>query len=433
MSSEGVSHGTSNSSHCTLCTSFNGYKFSLSDSSWILNRDVSIAVGISKEFLADRQYIGFVSTLANFAMYDSAHHAENLFFHYMALLRFANSKSIDAPLLIAYRQKIGKRREHYLYWIRILLRKWLGLGNVGVDEETVRLLDSWTLKGNIKGDAIKRQDPSSGALSDIELQGLLESSAQSYEQGLISITEFSLMALMAASGRRSVQLTSLKAKDIYFRRSKQGGRRYFVNVPRAKQRGTGFRAVFREVEVTKDLWLILNAQINYAVEVISSRLGEGLPKAYVPELPLYINEVHLSDLNSIDDLDRINQGDYLHMPTERVASLFKRTVEVVKFNSERTGRVLHLSPRRFRYTLGTRAAREGYGVLVIAELLDHSDIQNADVYTMNVPEYAARIDEAVGHQMAQYAQAFAGVLVDSKVFALRGDSRLFRPRNRNLW
>ncbi len=58
--------------------------------------------------------------------------------------------------------------------------------------------------------------------------------------------------------------------------------------------------------------------------------------------------------------------------------------------------------------------------MVIAELLDHSDTQNAGVYIENIPEHVESLDKAVGHQLARYAQAFAGVLVDAEVQANRG-------------
>ncbi|MCV4600508.1 recombinase, partial [Escherichia coli] len=86
-------------------------------------------------------------------------------------------------------------------------------------------------------------------------------------------------------------------------------------------------------------------------------------------------------------------------------------VEKSDIRSERTGELLHINARRFRYTTGTRAAREGFGELVIAELLDHADTQNAGVYIKNIPEHVKKLDEAVGFQLAPYAQAFVGALV----------------------
>jgi len=66
--------------------------------------------------------------------------------------------------------------------------------------------------------------------------------------------------------------------------------------------------------------------------------------------------------------------------------------------------------------------------LIIAELLDHTDDQNARVYTENVPEHVTAIDEAVARQLAPIAQAFSGVLVDRESDALRGSDPTSRIR-----
>jgi len=61
-------------------------------------------------------------------------------------------------------------------------------------------------------------------------------------------------------------------------------------------------------------------------------------------------------------------------------------------------------------------------------LLDHTDDQNARVYTENVPEHVDAINEAMARQLAPLAQAFAGVLVRSERDALRGDDPTSRVR-----
>ncbi len=67
--------------------------------------------------------------------------------------------------------------------------------------------------------------------------------------------------------------------------------------------------------------------------------------------------------------------------------------------------------------------------MVIAELLDHADTQNAGVYIENIPEHVENLDKAVGHQLARYAQAFAGVIVDNEVNAKRGNDLSSRIKN----
>ena len=48
--------------------------------------------------------------------------------------------------------------------------------------------------------------------------------------------------------------------------------------------------------------------------------------------------------------------------------------------SPRTGQLLTISPRRFRFTIATHMAEEGASLFHIAEVLDHSDTQNVRVY-----------------------------------------------------
>ena len=113
-----------------------------------------------------------------------------------------------------------------------------------------------------------------------------------------------------------------------------------------------------------------------------------------------------------------------------MSDVCKKIVSCVDLYSERTGKPLNISSNRFRYTTGTRAAREGFGEMVIAGLLDHTDNQNAGVYIENIPEHVEKLDEAVGQQMSRYAQAFAGVLVDREKDANRGDDLSSRIKAR---
>jgi hypothetical protein len=50
-------------------------------------------------------------------------------------------------------------------------------------------------------------------------------------------------------------------------------------------------------------------------------------------------------------------------------------------------------------------------VLVVAELLDHSDTQSAGIYVEATPQMLQRIYRAVAFQLAPLARAFAGTLI----------------------
>ncbi len=67
--------------------------------------------------------------------------------------------------------------------------------------------------------------------------------------------------------------------------------------------------------------------------------------------------------------------------------------------------------------------------MIIAELLDHTDTQNVEVYTKNTPEFAAKLDEKLGFLMAPYARAFLGIVVDKEKDAKRGDDLSSRIRH----
>ena len=68
--------------------------------------------------------------------------------------------------------------------------------------------------------------------------------------------------------------------------------------------------------------------------------------------------------------------------------------------------------------------------MVIAELLDHSDLQNARVYTRDHPNFRRKIDEAVGQQLAPLARAFAGTVVDREGDARHGNDPSMRVGRR---
>lgn len=138
-------------------------------------------------------------------------------------------------------------------------------------------------------------------------------------------------------------------------------------------------------------------------------------------MPLFVNP---NNALSAPGLAHHYTGNDLSRRMERISS-------VLKVHSERTARLVTASPRRLRYTRGTRAAMEGASELVIAELLDHSDTGNVGIYVEAVPEIVQRIDRGMAMHLAPLAQAFTGQLIDTEDEAARGNdptSRIVSPR-----
>jgi hypothetical protein len=224
------------------------------------------------------------------------------------------------------------------------------------------------------------------------------------------------------TGQRPVQISHLRLKDVLMKDSnKKEEPIYLLNMPRAKQRATKFRGQLKQFAVTEELWVILHAQAEHVVQSVEEALGFELPQMDKGELPLFPDLSAFSIVESPQQLRDSLKTDLLHIQILKVSAACKRIADEARICSERTGELLNISPVRFRYTTGTRAAREGFGVMVIAELLDHSNTESTGMYIKNIPEHVAKLDQAVGHSLAHYAQAFAGVLVDLESNAKRGN------------
>lgn len=404
-----------------------GYSFLLLDDKWELDKNVTVYAGQVANLLSEPTRSGFLRTLAFYAQVLSAHHAKNNLERLQHMLRSTGASEINDTVLINYRSMLTPATEWYLGTIRGFLRRWHRLGYPGVDKDVIRLLDGWVLKGNRKGDAVKRKDPEEGPLTDIELQAFNEGAVRAFEQNLIALPELAICLITSNTGRRPVQISHLRVIDILHGKNTKDEPSYLINVPRGKQ-GSGFRASFKPFAMTEELWTILSAQSKIAIKQIEACLGFELQDADRQQIPLFPDLDAAKSVSSPHEYRQLVKTDKLHIASAEVSDTLQFVVDVANIHSERTGEVLNINARRFRYTTGTRAAREGFGELVIAELLDHSDTQNAGVYIKNIPEHVKRLDEAVGFQLAPYAQAFAGVLVDSEGNAKRGDDPTSRIR-----
>lgn len=399
-----------------------GYWFNEDDPIWTLDKDNVVYVERFRVILNGDSVKGFLSTLANYARTMSSSHTRNIADRCLAMLRENGSDSITTTVLINYRAVLDRENEWKLGTIRGFLYKWHDLGYPGVGEDVVDLLKGWTLKGNIKGDAVKRLDPKEGPLTDNELLAFNEGVVRAFEQAQIRLSELALCLLLSHTGRRPKQITHTKICDLNGTKvNKKGEPMFLIHIPRAKQRGEVFRDSFKTFAMTLELWTVLNAQRKDAIASIEQILGYELHEVDRGALPLFPDLDAFKGIESVSELRSLLATDNLHQKSANVGLALKMVVFAAQIKSERTGELMDLAATRFRYTKGTRAAREGFGQMVIAELLDHTDIQNVNVYTQNVPEHAQALNKAMALQLAPYAQAFQGVLVDHESKAKRGE------------
>jgi integrase len=287
-----------------------------------------------------------------------------------------------------YREKIGM--ESYL---SAVLTRWTNLGLDGFSEDAVSLLKNRRKPGNVKGEAVRTLDPVNGPLTDYELQEFTAALNEAYSQGMVEDGLFYLSWLVVLTGQRVSQYCSLKVMDISAVQSENGDLKYQIQIPRAKQR----EEVLRESFLIKPLPLQFGESLlRYAERVRAEypELGENAPL-----FPTRDSRMTSRQLNS----NFIN-----HWEATSLGTHFRDELAKISPISPRTYEPMHLVVGRFRDTIGTRAAQEGYGELVIAEILGHIDTQNVGVYVAVIPEIAQRLDKILAKDLAPIANAFLG-------------------------
>lgn len=195
---------------------------------------------------------------------------------------------------------------------------------------------------------------------------------------------------------------------------------YVLRIPRAKQANAEARRdQFKDRLVTPSIGRLLVA---YAEDV----------RNRFEDVAEYSDDPTQAPLFPSRGVARLDRQDFKHHTDAagigiRITSIFRS----LKVYSERTGKPIRITSKRFRHTVGTAAAREGHGELIIAELLDHSDTQNVGVYVEAIPEIVERIGRAMDLRMAPLAHAFAGDVIQDESEAIRGNdptSRIVDPR-----
>jgi integrase len=316
--------------------------------------------------------------------------------------------AVELHHLINYRSKLDLTTEWKLALVRILLVDMVVLGYGGCSSEALRYLQDATIKGNIKGTSIRTRDPEGGAFSDTELLSIQAALNNAYSTGDIDLSMYSMVWLFLAYGARPIQIAALKEKDLLVSTDASGTRFYALNIPRAKQRGEGVRDSFKT--------RYCNKQVGQLIELLieSNRASKTDPEIADGEWPLFIG--------SRGDLP----GLLYHTSSHQLATRLMATL------GRLTG--LKTTAKRFRITLAQRAVDDGKDKYTVAELLDHSDTQNVEVYFEASPEMVERLDRHLAMDLAPLAQAFAGVLVLSEADARRGDdlrSRIYDKTLRN--
>jgi integrase len=342
----------------------------------------------------------------------STNHLQNMHFHFVRFARFLESTGknvidqIASTDLLNYKASLTEDKAWYLSALSGLLARWHRLGIPGVAGDAAELLGELRLKGNPHGVAVMTMDPVRGPFTNIEQEAIQAALHEAFANGSIDEGTYLLAWLLMALGARPAQYAALKVCDLTRSTSKEGDLAYTLRVPRVKQRRVNARGEFTERALIPQIGELLFA---YAQQIRSTFAGAMEDPDQAPLFPA----------TSQQGRKVSPPGFEFHDTAEGLSKKLSAALNALEVPSERIGGSLNVTPIRFRRTFGTRAAQEGHGELVIAELLDHSDTQHVGVYVASVPEIAERIDRAIAMQLAPLAQAFAGVLIENESQATR--------------
>ncbi|MGL1957888.1 MAG: site-specific integrase [Colwellia sp.] len=375
------------------------------------------------------------NALSFFAQRRSADYTYGLSYSLSLYIDETESDVINITSLLNFKASLSKSELYKFGVLRALLKKWYQLGYPGVNREIIDFIYQFKISGNKKGAAVKSLDPEKGPYSDIEFEAIRFKLDQFYAEGRVSLEEIVLSSLVIESGRRGIQISFLRIKDFVIDVNTLEQPFYSLNIPRAKQRNSSFRGQFKQFAMNEVLGCLTELYIEEMKETLFSKLKNKLTKDEFLELPLFPNVKMLFELDNSELLVEALPSRELHRKSSLINELLVYTVKKLGIISERTSEPLKISCVRFRYTLGTRASREGYGKSIIAELLDHNDDQNADVYTKNVPDKGAKISSFMDVKLIKFAEAFQGRIVLKEKDAIRGgdiSSRIQDDNGKNI-
>lgn len=367
------------------------------DGSESISLDFSSVKGASPELI-----VGMKLTLLWYAENMSPSHMRNGYTRIKHLLQQLSvpadeTSEISSVELMHYRSQLNSRTQWYLGNVAGFLKKWHSLGIPGVTKDAVAFLNEVRLPGNEKGTAVLTMDPVAGPFTNIERETLQAALNAAYAKGDVDTSDYLLAWLFMLLGQRPAQYAYLKVCDVCEEKHEDGISTFILRVPRVKQRGELPRKSFKERALIPQIGTLLVMYAKGIAANFADKLEDSTQAPLFPELR---------------GRSKHPNGLMYHRTANTTGLRIKSIFANLQAISERTGRSMQISAIRFRRTIGTQAAAEGHGELVIAELLDHTDTQNVRVYVEATPEIMERIDRSIALQLAPLAQAFAGVLTN---------------------
>ena len=260
-----------------------------------------------------------------------------------------------------------------------------------------------------EGKVVLELDPEKGPLIDLELQALVAALSDRRRSASLTLQERVILWLCLSLGSNAGPLALLRASDLVRLASEAGVEAYFLRVPRQKKQGDEYRR--KSLKLRR-----INPALGELVEALVERnRRRGDLKAMQRNgwaMPLFLSPTPKKHLS-----DDAHKEYTMHFDSGEISTLVWKAAAKLDVVSPRTGRRLHVTPRRLRHTLATNFAALGIPPFAIAEALDHSSLNTVMVYVDNIRVIQERIDHALAEYMAEVSGGFLGRLIPDEVAA----------------
>jgi integrase len=334
--------------------------------------------------------------LVPFVVGRSGAHVQNVFqaFSDMTLLDHKRyGPVVTAQRVSNWAAALGESGRWRLGTVNGLLQKWVALRLPGVEPSCADYLRRRRTPGNVKGRAVETRDPVDGPFSEEEFVSLNASVNAAYGRAQLPMWVLILFRLLTACGGRISQYASLKIGDF-------NEQTRVLQLPKAKTGEAHQRLSFIECDIAPQTSQLLSEYIRTLRDGRFDNDDPLLPQTLIKSLS--------------PDLDDRKLGDLFHghcLAIKLSLAFSSQMAEISPATERLDFSPIPITPRRFRYTFGTRLVEEGASKAVVADRLGHSDLQNVGVYFAASPRIIERINAAIGTMLAPVAQAFLGKLV----------------------
>nr|WP_283848275.1 site-specific integrase [Acinetobacter amyesii] len=328
---------------------------------------------------------------------------------------------IEETLISVVENAINLGRTEQNLWALYRPIQWYLYGaehypELGFSTAYASILETMSIPGNPKGEAVRMEDPDSGPLNhSLEFPLLIQALKKDQSQEFEHLQQKAAVALSIAYGRNPANLTYLRHSDLVNLSPESDEPVYVLKIPRIKKRLLNPRDDYIE-EFLNPIFAVYIYDLikaNNKTNAVLYHEGKKIPN---PQ-PIF--------LNTKGNEAGILSGDYenaYNFSSSMITSLIKGFVRRHNIISPLTKELMHVTARRLRYTLATGLAAEGISKAALARILDHTDTQHVHVYFELAGKIVIQLDKAIAKGFAQYLSYFSGHIIDSSNDAVNGDN-----------